>query len=154
MFHSNAGTQVNKTTTTDNLAVLLPVVDGELATCRKQVHFVCVQLNLDFSSLVCAGLQDATVLRVKYCIKLPQGFCDMQNGNRGAYCLTTVLGPDDLRAIPTADVAPDILFTTLQDGPLNLLCPKFNLSSANADSTATEAEISSKIIRLATPSCP
>ncbi len=66
LFHSNAGTQVNNTTTTDDLAVLLPVVNGVLATCHKQVHFVCVQLNLNFSSLVTAGLQGVTVLRVKY----------------------------------------------------------------------------------------
>jgi hypothetical protein len=40
LFHSNAGIQVNKTTTPDNLAVLLPVVNGGLSTCHKQVCFV------------------------------------------------------------------------------------------------------------------
>ncbi len=37
-----SGTQVNKTTMADDLAILLPVVDDPLATCRKQVRFVCV----------------------------------------------------------------------------------------------------------------
>jgi hypothetical protein len=76
----------------------------------------------------------------------------MQNGNGGAYCLTTFLVPDDLCTIPAADFAHDILATTLQDSPLNLLCPKFNCSSAKTDSTIIEAEISSKIFCLATPS--
>jgi hypothetical protein len=76
---------------------------------------------------------------------------DIQNGNRGAYCLTTFLGPDGLHTIPNADFACDILATTLQDSPLDLLRPKFNLSSAKVYSTAIKAEISSKIISLVTP---
>jgi hypothetical protein len=43
LFHSNAGTQVNKITMADDSAVLIPDVDGALATCHKQVCFVCVQ---------------------------------------------------------------------------------------------------------------
>ncbi len=39
-FHSHAGTQVNDTTDANNLAVLLPVVDGPYADCHKQVRFV------------------------------------------------------------------------------------------------------------------
>ncbi len=39
-FHSNAGTQVNNTTVANNLAILLPVIDGLYADCYKQVRFV------------------------------------------------------------------------------------------------------------------
>jgi hypothetical protein len=41
---------------------------------------------------------------------------------------------------------------TLQDGPIDLLRPDFNLTSAKTDSTNIEVAISSKIIHLATPS--
>jgi hypothetical protein len=36
-FHSNASTQVNNTTDPNDSAVLLPVVNGPYADCRKQV---------------------------------------------------------------------------------------------------------------------
>jgi hypothetical protein len=39
-FHSDAGTQVNDTCDANDSAVLLPVVDGPLENCRKQVRFV------------------------------------------------------------------------------------------------------------------
>jgi hypothetical protein len=45
----------------------------------------------------------------------------------------------------------DVLSLTLQDGPIDLLCPKFNLTLSKTDLTAIEVEMSSKIIRLATP---
>jgi hypothetical protein len=81
LFHDNAGNEVNNTTTANNSAVLLPVIDGPLASCRKQVCFVRVKLNLNFSSLVSQGIQGVTVLRVEYYIELPQGLCNLQNGN-------------------------------------------------------------------------
>jgi hypothetical protein len=151
-FHDNAGNEVNSTTTANDSAVLLPVIDGTLAGCRKQVCFVRVQLDLDFSSLVSQGVQGVTVLRVEYYIELPQGSRDLQNGNNQGYRLTTFLGADDIRTIAAADFARDILGTTLQDGPINLLCPDFNLTPARMDSSAIEVVINSKIIRLATPS--
>jgi hypothetical protein len=72
-FHDNAGNKVNDTTTANNSAVLLPVINGPLVGCRKQVHFVRVQLNLNFSSLVSQGVQGVTILHVEYYIELPQG---------------------------------------------------------------------------------
>ncbi len=41
-FHDNVGNEANYTTTVNDSAVLLPVIDGLLAGCRKQVHFVRV----------------------------------------------------------------------------------------------------------------
>jgi hypothetical protein len=46
----------------------------------------------------------------------------------------------------------DILGVTLQDGPIHLLCPKFNLTAAKTYSTIIEAKINMKVICLATPS--
>jgi hypothetical protein len=91
------------------------------------------------------------ILWVKFYIELPQSLCDMMNGNNQPYCLTTWLGDADLRAIAAANFACDVLAHTLQDRPINLLCPNFNLTSAKTDSSNIEAETSSKIIRLASP---
>jgi hypothetical protein len=150
-FHSNAGTQVNTTTDPNNSAVLLPVVDGPYTECRKQVRFVRVQLNLNFASLVPSGVQGLTILRVEFYIELPQSSCNMLNGNAQNYSLTSWLGAADLRTISATDFTRNVLAHTLQDGPIDLLCPNFNLTSAKTDSTNIEAEISLKIIRLATP---
>ncbi len=111
-----------------------------------------MQLNLDFSSLVPPGVQGLTILRVEYYIELPQSSQDMLNGNAQNYRITSWLGASDLRTIPAVKFGQNVLDHTLQDGPINLLCPDFNLTSAKTDSTNIEAEISSKIIRLATPS--
>jgi hypothetical protein len=46
----------------------------------------------------------------------------------------------------------DILGVTLQNSPIDLLCPNFNLIPAKTNSTMIEAEISLKIICLVTPS--
>ena len=151
-FHNDAGAQVNDTTTADS-AVLLPVIDGHVADCRKKnIRFVRVQLNLDFASLVTLDPPGVTVLRVEFYIELPQSSRDLTNGSGTAYRLTTFLGPDNIRLIPAAEFSRDILAVTLQDGPIDLLRPDFNLTSAKTDSTTIATEISSKIIRLATPS--
>ncbi len=73
------------------------------------------------------------------------------NSNNQPYCLTSWLGNADLRAMSATNFTPNVFSHTLQDGPINLLFPDFNLTSAKTDSTAIKAEISSKIIRLATP---
>jgi hypothetical protein len=147
------GTQVNDTTTANNSAVLLPVIDGTVTASWKQhIRFVHVQINLDFASLVTLDPPGVTVLQVKFYIELPQGSRDMTNGNGSPYCLTTYLGPDDIHTMPSDLFLCNILGITLQDGPINLLCPKFNLTAAKAYSTIIEAEINRKVIRLATPS--
>ena len=125
LFHNDAGAQVNNTTATDS-AVLLPVVDGPVTDCRKKNNwFVRVQLNLDFASLVNLDPPGVTVLRVKFYIKLPQSSRDMINSSGVAYHLTTFLGPDNICLIPAAEFSRDILAGTLQDGPIDLLCPDF-----------------------------
>jgi hypothetical protein len=87
-FHSSAGTQVNITTDTNDSAILLPVINGPLVDCCKQVCSIQVQLNFDFEGLVPPGVQGLTILRVGFYIELPQSMCDMTNGNNQPYRLT------------------------------------------------------------------
>ncbi len=153
LFHNDSGAQVNDTTTAADSAILLPVADRPIPACRKQnIRFVRVQLNLDFASLVTLDPPGVTVLRVEFYIELPQSSHDMLNGVGGPYRLTTFLSPDNICQMPTTEFSRDILGVTLQENSLNLLCPNFNLTSAKTDSTTLAAKISSKIIRLATPS--
>ncbi len=150
-FHNNAGMQVNDTWNANNLAVLLPMLNGPIGNCSKQVRFSRAQLNLDLAALVPRGIQGLTTLRVEFYIKLPQSSRNMTNSNIQPYCLTTWLDDADLCTIPAANFARDVLAHTLQDGPINLLRPDFNLTSAMTDSGNIKAEISSKTIRLASP---
>jgi hypothetical protein len=63
-FHNNAGSQANDTTTTNNLAILLPVINGADPVCRKQhIPFVCLQMNMDFASIVTVNPPGMTVLQ-------------------------------------------------------------------------------------------
>ncbi len=107
-------------------------------------------MNLDFASLVTLDPPGVTVLQVEFYIELPQGSRDMTNGHGSPYRLTTYLGPDDICTMPPDVFLRDILGITLQDGPINLLHPEFNLTAAKTDSTIIEAEINMKVIRLAT----
>jgi hypothetical protein len=153
LFNNDAGKQVNDTTTAANLAVLLPVQDGPVSNCcKKQIRFVCVQLNLDFASLITLDPLGITALRIEYYIELPQGHRYLVDGHRQQYRLTTLLGLDDIHLMPSQEFSCNILGITLQDGPTDLLCPDFNLTSAKTDSTTIKAEVSLKIIKLATPS--
>jgi hypothetical protein len=51
-FHETKGDQVNDTTHVGNPSILLPVVDGAIGNCRKNVEFVRVQLSVNFIHLV------------------------------------------------------------------------------------------------------
>ncbi len=151
--HNNAGAQANNTITANNLAILLPVINSAFTAWRKQhIGFVCVQMNLNFASLITLDPPGVTVLQVGFYIELPQGSRGMTNGNGAPYCLTTYLGPDDIRTMPSDVFLHDILGVTLQDGPINLLHPKFNLMAAKTNSTIIKAKINMKVICLATPS--
>jgi hypothetical protein len=152
-FQDNAGKQVNDTSTTANSAALLPVQDGQVSDChKKQIWFVRIQLNLSFVSLVTLEPPGITALHVEYYIELPQGHRDLVDGHWQQYHLTTFLRPDNICLMPPQEFSCAILGITLQDGPIDLLCPNFNLTSAKTDSTTIKADISLIIIKLATPS--
>jgi hypothetical protein len=90
-----------------------------------------------------------TTLITEYYIKLSQDSHNLTNGSNQAYRLTTYLGPGNLCAIAAADFERDILVHTLQDGPVDLLLPTFNLTAARLDKTTLVSEIRSKIIMIA-----
>jgi hypothetical protein len=61
-FHSNAGGQVNDTTTAADPAILLPLQDGPVIDCRRAIKFLRVQLNLNYAALANVNLPSPTVL--------------------------------------------------------------------------------------------
>ena len=117
-----------------------------------QIWIVQVQLNLDIASIVTLDPPGITSMRAKYFIKLSQDHCNLGDDKRQQYCLTTFLGLADICLMSPQEFSRDILGVTLQDGPIDLFCPNFNLTSVKTDSTTIEAEISAKIIKLPTPS--
>jgi len=151
-FHNTAGDEVTNTTTAADPSVLLPVVDGRLDDCRKNVKFVRVQSSVNFISLNVLDDPGPTTLRIEYFIELPQTTVQMANGAGNAYNLTTFHGTADLRTLSSADVKTQILDYTLQDGPVLLQAASFGATGARTDSFAIRNEIQEKILRLASAS--
>jgi hypothetical protein len=149
------GNRIDDTTIAANPQVLLPVVDGALATCRKQdVKFVWVQFTLDFATML--GLITlnpylvATVFCASYYIKLPQGSCALINGAGKGYNLVSFLGVNDLRTLKCEQVHADILSVVVQqDSPVLLCVWDFNLQAANTDSNDVNLDINQKMLKLA-----
>jgi hypothetical protein len=151
LFHNGVGAQVVNLVTAADPSILLPIQDGAVANChRANFKFVRFQLNLDFAMLVTLRPPGNTTLRTEYYTELPQDSFDLTNGNNQAYCLTTNLGPGDLHAIAAADFKRDILAHTLQDQPVDLLSPTFNLTAARLDRSTLVSKIRFKIILIAT----
>ena len=88
-FHNTRGNEVNDMTTTADPSILLPVINGALNTCCKNVKFVRVQLSVNFVNLVTIANPGPTTLRIKYFIELPQTTHQMTNRAGNAYTLTT-----------------------------------------------------------------
>ena len=61
-FHNTRGDEVNDTTTAADPSILLPVINGALNTCRKNVKFVRVQLSANFVDLVTIANPGPTML--------------------------------------------------------------------------------------------
>jgi hypothetical protein len=128
-FHNSKGNRMDNTTTANDAQVLLPVINGNLGDCWKQdVRFVRVQCTLDFTPLIMVDPYPvSSILQVSYYIKLPQTMQGMMNGTNVAYNLTSYLGPDNLRTLTPNTVRATILRPVLQDGPVLLEAPDFNL---------------------------
>jgi hypothetical protein len=135
--HGTKGDQVNDSTEGGNPSVFLPVVDGAIGTCRKNVKFIHVQLLVDIIDLVTVDNLGLTTLRIEYYIELPQSTCQMMNGNGNAYNLTTFLGTAYLRTLTQQHIQAKILLDhTLQDGPV-----KLQPASARTDSLAIRDKV-------------
>jgi hypothetical protein len=151
-FHSTQGDEVNNTTAAGNSSVLLPVQNGRLDDCRKNVKFVRVQSTVNFINLNVLNDPGPTILRMEYFIELPQTTVQMTNGAGAAYNLTTFHGTSDLRMLCSQEVRAQILNHTLQDGPVELQAASFGATGARMDSFAIKTEIQEKILRLASAS--
>ncbi len=137
-------------TTAADAAILLPVIDGNLANCcRPNVKFARVQITLDFSLLVSIEPPGITTLQVEYYIELPQTSWAMVNGAGAGYNLVTYHGADNLRTLQSAEVQTTIINLTLQDGPYDLQPVSFNLTTARTDGALLRSAIKGKILRLA-----
>ena len=151
-FHNTKGDEVIDTTDATDPSILLPVIDGVYAACRKNVKFVRVQLSVNFANLVTAMNPGPTTLRIEYFIELPQTTRQMTNGAGTPYNLTTFHGSSDLRTLDSQGVQREITDFTLQDGPVELQAASFGATSARTESSAIRTEIQEKILRLASSS--
>ncbi len=122
-FHNSAGLEIIDTTTIADASVLLPMVDGNLANCRKSdVRFVRVQITLDYVALFAVGHTGPISIKSMYYIELPNTIAPMINGNGIAYNLSTYHGPADIRTMTAAEVLTEIVDPCLQMGPITLKC--------------------------------
>ncbi len=149
-FHIDMGSQIQDTTTAANAAILLPVINGNLANCRwANVKFVRVQITLDFRSLVSIEPLGITTLQVEYYIELPLTSQAMVNGAGAGYNLVMFHGANNLRTLQSVEVQATILDQTLQDGPYDLQPASFNLTTARTDGASLRSAIEGKILHLA-----
>jgi hypothetical protein len=148
-FHNFAGTGMNNTTIAGNPALLLPVVNGPVATCcQEDVHFVCVICTINFTGLVLMPNYGPTTLCIGFYLELPQSTVAMVNGINQAYNLTIWHGAANLTSLTSDKACVQILEPTLQDGPIALRPANFNLGNANIDTNAIRKMIYTKIIKL------
>jgi hypothetical protein len=125
-FYSNDGKEVNGRCSATNPAILLPVVNDALNTCRKAIKFVHVQLTLDFTPLVIVVPPGPTVLCLTFYIELPQTSVGLVNKNRVNYTLLTFNRSADLRTLTPAKVRAQIL--DLFSMTLWTFCPLASMS--------------------------
>ncbi len=72
LFHDAAGAIIPNTTIVGNLTILLPVLDGPVATCRNEgIRFVRVTCTVDFASLILTPKHGTLILRIRFYINLP-----------------------------------------------------------------------------------
>ena len=115
------------------------------------MKFVRVQLALNYADLNKIDPAPNCVLRGEYYIQLLQDTVNLGNAAGNAYCLPTFNGNSDLHTLSMEDVKRDILGTTHQDAPYDLLKPVFNLTSCRTDSKVIYGELKSQVVHLALP---
>ena len=151
-FHNTKRNEVTDSTDATDSSILLPVVDGALNTCRKNVKIFRVQLSVNFIDLVTIDNPGPTTVRIEFFIELPQTTRQMTNGAGNAYNLTMFHGTADLRILTSKEIQVEILNCTLQDGPVELQAASFGATSARTDSFAIRTNIREKILCLASAS--
>ena len=74
-FHDSVGEHIPDTTTVADPAILLPVQNGAVITCRAlDVRFVYVRADIDYSDKIASGV---CTFRTEYFIELPQATYNM-----------------------------------------------------------------------------
>ncbi len=122
-----------------------------LGCCSPGAKLVWVQLELDYSNLAikCEGARQNPILHGEYYLQLLQGSVDLTKKHGVHYRLTTFLGAANLQRITPLKVQSNILNSTHQDGPCDLLAPSFNFTLCQKDSTAIYRELKSMAMYLA-----
>ncbi len=148
-FHDSGGAEIKTTTIAGNAAIFLPIQDGAKASShQKDVCFVCVMCNVDFSGIITIPNYRPTVLCVGFYLKLPQTTVAMLDGHNVAYNLTTWHGVAILTTLTSGEVCMLILKPCLQDGPIPLCPANFNLGDANINAVMIRETIHAKILFL------
>jgi hypothetical protein len=148
-FHDSTGARINNTTVASNPTILLPVTNWNLAACSQQdVHFVCVQVSLDFVPLLSAGHTGATILKSMYYLKLLQQLVNIANSLGVAYILMTFHGPTNITTMTAHKVLEEIIHPCIQRGPITLSGADFNLQEADIDSNTVKDQLITKLLLL------
>jgi hypothetical protein len=148
-FHRSNGDRIDDTTVAGSPNILLPIVDGPAAICRKpDVKFVRVRCTINFGPLISINPYPVTpVLCVEYYIELPQAIQGVCRGNINVN-IETFMGNADLSTYTPAEIQ-DLLEQVQQDAPMKLTESEFNLQSENTDSINLAADIDRRILKLA-----
>ncbi len=148
-FHDSSSAEIKNTTTASNAAILLPVQDRAKALCcQKDVCFVCIMCNVDFSELITVPSYKPTVLHAGFYLEFQQSTVAMLDGHNFTYNLTTWHGVADLTTLTSDEVCMLILEPCLQDGPIALCPADFNLGDANIDAVTICEKIHAKTLCL------
>ena len=87
---------------------------------------------------------------MEYYIELPQSPVNLVNGAGNPHVLSTYTGPADLRTLSTVEIHTIILGPCVQDHPVTLVTPDFNLPSVvRTNEVSMHAEITKKVPRFA-----
>ena len=137
------GAQFKDNTIAADAAVLLPVVDGNLALCcQPNAKFVRVQISLDFCLLVTVEPLGITTLHVDYYIELPQVSWAMVNGAGVGYNLGTYHGADDLCTLDSLEAQASILDLTLVIGhSISKIVSKFTIEKRHKTSKRSKSPV-------------
>jgi hypothetical protein len=132
-----------------NPTILLPVLDGPVATCQNEgICFVRVTCTINFASLILIPTYGTSVLCIGFYIKLPQMTVVVVNGGGHNYNLTTWHSAANLRTLLPAQVRATILNPCLHNRPITLCTANFNFNDVQVDDTLIIEIIQAKILKL------
>ncbi len=137
------------TTIIGDPTILLPVLDGPVATCHNDgIHFARITCTINFASLILIPHYGTLVLRVGFYIKLPQKMVVVVDSGSHNYDLTTWYGAANFRTLLPAQVRASILNPCLHDGLITLCATNINLNNVQIDDTSITKIIQAKILKL------